>query len=188
MSSGMMFGAVPPSMMNPCTRASSRSCWRQSETPLYAWTNASSALMPWSGLPAACAALPRNVHSQCVHASAYWTDAVRSEGWKMSTASQSSNSPSRQSGILPPPPSSAGAPDDGHARVDPAVGERARQRDAGAGRRRRDQIVPACVSEAAECVVLADKCDVGAGVAVPRNESGRHPRHPALDLEIRAAR
>src|ERR1039457_2467 len=70
---------------------------------------------------------------------------------------------------------------DGHASPDTGVGERTRERDARTRGRRRDQVVPACVSETAQRVVLADKRDVGARVAMPRNECGRHSRGHAFD-------
>src|SRR5437764_846512 len=52
----MMFTALPPSVMMPWTRASSRICSRRALSPEEVKMIASSALIPWSGEAAACAA------------------------------------------------------------------------------------------------------------------------------------
>ena len=65
----MMFTALPPSVMMPWTRASSRMCRRRAFTPTNVWITASRALMPRSGAPAACAARPWNTTSTRLFAS-----------------------------------------------------------------------------------------------------------------------
>ena len=55
---GIMLDASPPCVMMPCTRASSRSCWRSKPMPLNSTIMASSALMPLSGEAPACEGLP----------------------------------------------------------------------------------------------------------------------------------
>ena len=78
--------------------------------PTNVWITASRALMPRSGAPAACDALPWNTISTRLFASEPRLTMFVCDGCSMKAASTSSKTPASASRILPPPPSSAGVP------------------------------------------------------------------------------
>ena len=123
----------------------------------YAVTSPSSALMPACGAAAACAARPRYSTSTALTASTFMAISSRLAGWIIIAASTSSKAPSRAIRILPPPPSSAGVPST--TTLPPVSRATTRERDAGAGAGRRDDVVAAAVADPGQGVVLAQHGD-----------------------------
>ena len=139
--------ASPPCVTMPWTWSPGRRCWRSSPIATCATVNASAALMPSSGAAAACDSRPvyatREVRDR---ADARRSRSSSGAGCTIIAAWTPSNAPRSSRSTLPPPPSSAGVPIT-VTREAEIVDER-REREPGADRGRRDDVVPARVPDA----------------------------------------